>query len=299
MALKVAVIIENFHGYDDTLECLTSLKKVNSAHKITVYVVDVEASGRNEELKKHPIHARVMEEKKNSGFSAAHNKGIAAAVDEGNEVFILLNNDTTVDSSFIDPLVKTALQTGSGLISPKIYFYPGREFHKDEYSDKERGKVIWYAGGVIDWDNIYAYHWGVNEVDHGQFDTLHESDFATGCCVAFSKETLEKVGYLDNSYFLYWEDTDWSVRAKRQELKIGFCPESIIFHKNAGSTGGSGSPLHVYYQTRNRLKFARKYGGIRLLAALMKEMRRKWKGVSKIERQAYLDGFFGRWGNRA
>jgi GT2 family glycosyltransferase len=181
-----------------------------------------------------------------------------------------------VDAGFFDPLMRQVAKPEVGLVSPMIYFYPGLEFHKDSYKKSEKGKVVWYAGGVIDWENVYAYHWGVDEVDHGQFAGAEETGFATGCCVAFRRDVIDKVDLMDEKYFLYWEDVDWSVRVKKAGYKLVFEPKSVAWHKNAGSTGGSGSQIHQYYQTRNRIRFGLKFAPLRSKLAIVRESVKKF-----------------------
>ena len=95
----------------------------------------------------------------------------------------------------------------------------------------------------MDWDNLLAFHAGVDEVDRGQFEEEKETGFATGCAVMISREVIERVGLLDDDFFLYFEDLDYSLRVKEAGLKVMYCPKSIIWHKISRSTGGAGSPV--------------------------------------------------------
>lgn len=293
---KVGIVLVNFHGVKDTLECLDSLFELKTSHELKVYVVNVQDEKEGNQLKGHKSKPHVIELNENLGFSGANNMGMNKAISEGAQILVLLNNDTTLDEGFLDPLVNQALKKDVGLVSPKIYFYPGNEFHKDSYKKDEQGKVIWYAGGIIDWQNVYAYHRGVDEVDHGQFDEQEETQFATGCCVALASRTYKTIGKMSEEYFFSWEDTDWSVRAKSKGLKIVYEPISVIWHKNAGSSGGSGSKFHQYYHNRNRMLFGYKYAPIRTKLALVKEgLLRIFKG-NNIEKRAVMDMWLGRLG---
>ena len=266
---RVGIIIVDYHNETDTLACLDSLAQVTDRQDRRIYVVQPDTQPNS--VSQHPLKPMVITAHENRGFAWANNIGITQALEDGCEYLVLLNNDTTVKADFLDPLIEALKGPEVGLVSPKIYFYPGREFHHDEYQESERGKVIWYAGGIIDWQNVYAYHWGVDEVDHGQFTHAVETDFVTGCCLGITKETVNNIGMMDKRYFLYYEDADWSVRAKRKGLKVIFEPKSIIWHKNAGSTGGSGSTLQQHYQARNRIRFAIKYAGVRTKLAVIRE----------------------------
>ncbi len=265
--LHVSIIIVHYSGEADTIECLQSLKKVKHPHfSISIVVVD---NGSKDTLqlpdKLQSSNVTVLRSDTNLGFTDGNNLGIKHAIENfGPDYLLLLNNDTTVDPQFLNQLVKCAEQNSDvGMVSPLIYFSPGREFHKGSYPVDEQGNVIWYAGGSIDWDNLDCFHRGVDEVDRGQFLQQTESEFATGCCVLIPRKVTESIGTLDARYFLYLEDVDWSVRIRNAGYKLLFCPEAHVWHKNAGSSGGAGSGLHQYYQTRNRLFFFTKYASLR------------------------------------
>lgn len=292
MKAQTGIIITDYKSEAETEACLDSLAKVNGPSGLNIYVVKPE--GKPGKVQDPAVVEILMQE--NLGYAAAVNAGIRQARTDGCKYLIVMNNDTTVDPDFINPLNGLLEKTGVGLVSPKIYFYPGREYHHDDYEPKERGQVVWYAGGVIDWQNIYAWHWGVNEVDHGQFTEAEETDFATGCCVAFKASLIDKIGWWDERYFLYLEDTDWSVRCARQGLKVMMEPKSVIWHKNAGSTGGSGSKTHVYYQTRNRVLFASKLASLKTKLHLYKQGARViWQG-SETEKKAWKAAMLKQWG---
>jgi len=257
--LHVSIIIVHYTGESDTLECLQSLKKIKHSHfSISIVIVD---NGSKETLqlpkKLLSSNVSVLRSDTNLGFTNGNNLGIKHAIENYSpDYLLLLNNDTTVDVQFLNELVKSAENNSSvGAVSPLIYFSPRREFHKGSYTLDQLGNVIWYAGGSIDWNNLDCFHRGVDEVDRGQFNTQTESEFATGCCVLIPRKVAESVGLLDTRYFLYLEDVDWSIRIKNAGYKLLFCPNAHVWHKNAGSSGGAGSGLHQYYQTRNRLFF--------------------------------------------
>lgn len=300
MTDKIAVITLNYTdvAVGDTLDCLDSLQKAALPPETVVYLVAMETSQKEEaRLKSHVLKPVVIPEK-NLGFTGGNNRGIREAIGGGAEVLIILNNDTLVTKSFLRPLLDGLKDPTVGVVVPKIYFAPGYEFHKGSYAKAELGKVIWYAGGIIDWQNVYGSHRGVDEVDHGQFDKPEETDFATGCCIAMRANLIKKIGAFDNKYFLYYEDIDLSQRVKKAGFSIYFEPKSVIYHKNAGSTKGSGSTLHTYYQTRNRFLFAMRYASWRTKAAIIKEGIRMLFGGKAAEKTAISDALKGRYGKK-
>ena len=268
--LKIIAVVLNYKGLEDTLECLDSLKRYNrGSNKVELMVVDNNSDDGSVEALSKLKDIDLVENQENFGFAGGINVGIKAALEKEANFILVLNNDTVVDKFFVANLLKSS-QYGD-IISPKIYFAPGFEFHKSRYSKNERGKVIWYAGGKIDWENIIGKHIGVDEVDHDQFLKRQEVDLATGACMLVKKEVFEKIGFFDEKYFLYLEDMDFCVRAKQAGFKIIFEPRAIIWHKNAGSAGGSGSVTQDYFITRNRLLFAFKYAELRTKLAVFRQ----------------------------
>lgn len=267
----VVISILNFNGEKNTLDCLESLGAINEKGFIlTILVIDNGSSLPLIEIQNTKI--KIIKNKTNIGFSGGHNMAIRYAFETKADYILILNNDTYVDKNFLGELLRIAEKDDEiGILCPKIYFAPGFEFHKEKYAEKDRGSVLWYAGGKMDWNNVVGHHLGVDEVDNGQFDKMGETAYATGCCAMLKRSVLEKVGLFDEKYFLYYEDNDLSMRVKKEGFKIIYVPKSVIFHKNAGSAGGSGSKLQDYYITRNRLLFGMRYAPIRAKFALFRE----------------------------
>lgn len=292
--LKIAIALINYNGLENTLDCLASLRQIK-ADKSAVEIIVVEngsTDGSREALANiRDIHLVTSFE--NLGFAGGANLGINYALKRNADYIIILNNDTIVDKLAVSKLVQ-ATKAGD-IISPKIYFAPGFEFHKSRYKKNELGRVIWYAGGKIDWDNIIGIHLGVDQVDRGQFKTRQVVDFATGCCMLVKRSVFAKIGLFDEKYFLYLEDLDFSTRAQKANFKIIFEPQAIIWHKNAGSVGGSGSKTQDYYITRNRLFFAAKYARIRTKFAVLKQIIKS--ASDQTRRQALLDFLTFRFGS--
>lgn len=294
-----AVIILHYQNVQDTLACLKSIfNSENKENKFIVLVINNSEDDRlKNSLEKISDKVIIIQNNVNAGFARGNNIGIRKAITLGCNNFILLNNDTLVRTDTVKKLVEYARDSlNAGIFSPKIYFAPGYEYHKNRYKIQERGKVIWYAGGIIDWKNIYPSHVGVDQVDKGQFDTITDTDFATGCCMLIKKDIINKVGYFDEKYFLYFEDVDFSQRVKKYGFRVMYNPLTSIWHKNAASSGKPGSSLHNYYQTRNRLYFGFKYAGVQIKALLIKESLKML--VQSGRRNAVLDFYTGKMGGR-
>lgn len=274
--MKVAVVFVVYQHRDNLEEALISLRR-SKVDGIEVREIIID----NSEL--------------NRGFTGGNNEGIRFALNWGADVIWLLNDDVKVERNALLELVKAIDGNSVGVAVPKIYFYPGFEFHKNRYSKKDLGKVIWYAGGEIDWKNCIGKHRGVDEVDKGQFDRRTETEFATGCSMLIKREAIEKTGLFNEKYFMYLEDLDYSIRIKRCGFKIVYQPKAVVWHKNAQSSG-VGDDLHDYFFTRNRMLFGMAYAPMRTRFALVRESARLLIKGSSWQKRGLIDFYLRRFG---
>jgi len=283
---KVAIVILHFTNKNLTVQCLESIKKLNTKDLILeTIIVNNNPKENLEDLKKKFSDFVFLEAGRNLGFAGGNNLGIKQALKDGADFVFIINNDTILDKNLLVRLIKVAsLNDESGIFGPKIYFAPGYEFHKEKYKPSDQGKVIWYAGGLIDWQNVLASHRGVDEVDKGQYDEQKETDFVSGCAMFVKREVFEKIGLLDQRYFLYWEDVEFCQRAKKARFKVIYTPQAKLWHLNASSSV-VGGPLQDYYITRNRMLFGMKYAPLRSKSALFREslrlllLGRRWQKI--------------------
>lgn len=296
---RVSVVIVNWNGKNDTVDCLSSLRKLKTQdYDLRVYVIDNGSTDDSVDvIRREHDWVTVVETGENLGFSGGTNVGIRRALREKAQYVWLLNNDTIVDRDALSVL-DAFTDENIGIAGSKIYFAPGKEYHRNRYSKNEQGKVIWYAGGQIDWANMYASHRGVDFVDTGQFRSVEDTPFVTGCSMIVRRSVYDAIGLLDERYYLYLEDVDFCLRAKRHGFRIVFVPSSVLWHIGAGSSGGAGNPLHEYYITRNRLLIGMTYAPLRTKIALIREAFRHVFGDSSLRRRAILDACFCRFGKR-
>lgn len=297
---KIAVIILNYNGFADTHECLRSLTTVKrTGLQLLTVVVDNASKESPEILVCEFPEVTLLKNSTNLGYAEGNNVGIREALKHNADFVLILNNDTVVDQyCFIELLKASDQKPSGGIFGPKIYFYKGREFHKSRYKKNESGKVFWYAGGRIDWDNVLVSHRGVDEVDHGQYDTLTKTPFMSGCAMFVRRDVFEKIGLFDNKLYLYYEDLDFCKRAEKNGIGSWYVPKATIWHKNAGTAGGSGSDLQSYYMTRNRLLIGIRYAPFKSKLALLKEgVTLLMKGTS-TQKEAVKDFLTGNYGAR-
>jgi len=245
---SVYIIIINWNGLKDTLECLDSLGKISYPNYKIVVIDNGSKKNQADKIKSRFPNIELIKNKKNRGFVIANNQGIKKALNNNANYVLLLNNDTIAKSNFLDYLIDYAEKNKeAGILNPKI-LYPN--------SNK-----IWSLGGKISYSTGFSIYIGKGK-NSNKWNEVIEPDFASGCALLIKREVIKKIGLLDPIYFAYYEDNDFSFRAKRASYKIKVIPESIIWHKKSASAGQQGSnrltPTQAYYFSRNALIFARK-----------------------------------------
>lgn len=272
--INIAIIVLNWNQPKLTLDTINSLLKIKSTgFKYKVFLLDNNSTDNSvsifqDKYKSNPL-IEIVKNNKNLGY-VGNNVGIKRAIKQKYDYVLLLNNDVIVDSNFLVKLYQGA-KLGYDIVGPKIYFAPGFEYHHDWYTKNDIGKVIWSAGGQIDWNNVYGSNIGVDQIDKGQYDKNNDNiDFLTGCCLLINSKVFKKIGYLNEKYFMYLEDMDFCQTAKKNKFKLSYIYKSKIWHVNSGSSK-SGGDLHDYFITRNRLYFGIKNASFKTKFALIRE----------------------------
>ena len=230
---KIAIVTVNFNGKKDTLELLDSLKLLDTSDVVskTIVVDNGSKDGSVSVINRKFPEVDILQNGANEGFSGGFNRGMKYAYLWGADYILIINNDAKIlDANLLQSMISLFKSDGSiGVISPKIYFAPGYEFHKDRYKVADLGKVIWYGGAKFDWNNIHSVHRGLDEVDEGRYSQAEEIDMVTGCAVMIKREVLEKVSSFDDDLFLYFEDTDFVKRARLAGFKTYYDGRMAIF----------------------------------------------------------------------
>lgn len=295
--MKIAFITVNFHSDQDTFEVVSQLEKnlLPPGVELITYCVD---NSLSEDLKKNLVkykHAVYLDSPGNVGFAAGNNIGFKRALKNKADIIVLINNDTVIPKDLVKNILSSPVTDENvGVVGGLIYFAKGFEF-KANYKNSDLGKVIWYAGGKHDWDNVYASHIGVDEVDRGQYDEIRDTDFVTGCLFIVRRSVLERVGLFDERYCLYFEDSDLCQRIKNSGYQLVIDPKIKIWHKVAQSSG-IGSPLNDYFLTRNRFLFGMTYATLRTRFALFREAIKKLIIGTSAQKIATRDFFFKKFG---
>jgi GT2 family glycosyltransferase len=235
---KVGIIILNWNGKEHTIECLESLQKITYPNFEIILVDNGSTDGSVEHFKKNFHDIYIIENKINLGFAEGNNIGIKYALGRGADYVLLLNNDTIVDRDFLTELVKIGESDPDiGIVGPMIYSY-------------DHPRIIQSAGMDVKKITGNSVIIGCDEYDHHQFK-LSEKNFISGCAILIRRNVINKIGGLDPAYFAYWEDTDLCFRAKKNNFKIYFTPDSRIWHKGSASMGGYLNEKAYYFYVRN------------------------------------------------
>lgn len=233
---NVGIVISNYNGWQDTVQCLESLQKQTYRDFEIILLDDASTNDSVQQLQKHLTENTVfLPQEANSGFAAVNNVGMRRALADGCDWVLLLNNDTVAAPDFLETLLR---ETPAGAVScPKMLFLDP----PDE---------IWFAGGELDRATGKVRHLGGHEKDGPAFAEKKQVSFITFCCVLLPRQVIEQVGFLDETLFMYCEDVDYCIRLADAGVPLWFLPDARIWHKAGGSAGGM---LSVYYITRNTL----------------------------------------------
>jgi GT2 family glycosyltransferase len=177
----------------------------------------------------------------NHGYAGNNNVGIRLALEQGADWVFVLNEDTAVAPDCLEHLVATAALDGRvGILGPMVYTW-GED------------RIISSAGGRVDWRIADAINEGAGEPDRGEYPA-REVDFINGCGLLIGRAALERAGLLDETFFIYYEETDWCQRVRKAGFRVRFEPGAMMRHKAPIAWDQLG-PSTLYYMTRNRLRF--------------------------------------------
>lgn len=244
---RVVVVILNWNGLEDTLECLSSLFQ-QDYHNYEVVVVDNGSTDNSVATITAQYPAlTILQTGKNLGYAGGNNVGIEWAINQDVDFILLLNNDTIAASDLISKFVRaTSLFPEDSVLGAKIFFYKTPD-------------IIWFAGGKWNQDAGCFDHLGFGQVDGAQYNSYLEVDYITGCALFSRTQTFKNVGLLDERLFLTYEETDWCYRAREKGSSCFFVPEARLWHKVSSSFGGSESPLVAYFMQRNIMLWAKRH----------------------------------------
>lgn len=239
----VWIILVNWNGRAVTLDCLASLRRVKHPSFRVLVVDNASTDGSAAAIRAEYPEVEVLEMPANLRFAGGNNAGIRHALARGAGRIVLLNNDTTVAPDFLTRLEeRLAADPGAGVAAPKIYYH----------AEPDR---LWFAGGEISFWTGTMRHTGIRERDTGRWDVPREIDYATGCCLLTTPAVLERAGLLDEGFFIYAEDADWSLRVRRSGYRVLYEPRARVWHKVSVTSGGHLSGFKLRHKFLSNFRF--------------------------------------------
>ena len=246
MNRKMFVIILNWNNKKLTSKCLHSVFRTIGAHPfIEVIVVDnASKDGSISYLKKIYKKVIFIQNKDNLGYAGGNNVGIRYAMKHDADIVALLNNDVVVTPGFFKELLDViTMNPKIGIVGPKTYY-------------QNKNKIIEDAGGKLS-HRYFGINRGQSEKDTGKYNKISKVDYVSGSAMAIDTAVIKKIGLLDERFFLYYEDGDFCLRARKAGYKCVYVPNAVQYHIGGASTK-MGSSLHEYYNVRNHLLFIEK-----------------------------------------
>lgn len=252
--LDIVVVILNYNGYADTIECIKSVRA--STYKCRLIVID-NASPRNDaELLSAYLNddEMLLRASANLGYAGGCNLGLDFAFRNGADAVFVLNNDTWVDANCLAQLISALnLKNDIGIVGPKILFY-------------DDPLTVAFAGITVDPKRVKYERLGYLDSDSGQFESLIPTSYQEGCALLITRNCYNTIGGFDVELWSYWEENDLCFRARSKGFEV-MCQQSAkVWHKVSASFGDyyNRSPAAVYFQVRNWVLFHRRYAGNRI-----------------------------------
>lgn len=243
---SVAIVVLNWRKPTETLACLASLSHITYPNARIIVVDNGSGDDSVPLIHQHAPELEVLKTGANLGYAGGNNVGVRYALDHGADAVLILNNDILVEPGFLEPLLDAALPPAAPAIVTAAV------------CEMARRDVIWALGAEINWRDgspvrlhsgePYAIWQGVPPFLVG---------YAAGSAMLAPRSIWETVGLIDEHYFLYYEEADWCMQARRAGFPVLAVPDSAVWHE-VEAQQGRGSPAVTYYMARNTLWFLRR-----------------------------------------
>jgi len=247
----VAVVILNWNSGDDILRCISKL--IESTYKsIEVVVVDNGSiDGSSGDIRVRFPHIHFINNSSNYGFARGSNQGIRWALEHRFPYVLLLNADARLHSAAISELLRVATSEDDIVVAcPKMYL-------GEEGNGSQR---LWFAYGTVTlWAGIF-HNPAFNHLDSATWSHSIDMEYASGCCMLIPTSILDRVGMLDESFFAYCEDIDFSLRIRKAGFRLRYVPSAYLWHGSSQPTERTSTSTYRYLSTRNNLWVVRKHG---------------------------------------
>jgi GT2 family glycosyltransferase len=255
--MRVEAVVVNWNGGEALRHAVDSLRRQGQP-PARIRIVDNGSTDDSLAAVESDPRVLVRRTGRNLGFARAANLGIADALAAGAEGILLFNNDAVADPGMLENLLAAATRRPeTGLLAPRIY--------RDREAD-----LLWCCGVDLGRGPNLGRLRGFGQKGRGRFESEEEVDSLTGCALLVRREVFERVGLLDEGYFVYGEDLEFCFRASRAGFRCGYVPSAVAEHAGGWSTGGGYAPARKYLSGYATGRFLREHGGpgLRLNALL-------------------------------
>jgi GT2 family glycosyltransferase len=236
----VAIVLVNFHGTTDTLKCLDSIRATGRESCLTILVENGSTPDPSAEISHANPWVKVIRREENGGWAGGNNTGIRYALEQGAEWILLLNNDTIVATELIDRLLAVAKhQPDYGILGPVICFMDDPETVMTDGCRFNRPSFPGFFERIP-----------VPIIPEDP-PRVAPVDIVNGCCMMISRRVFERIGLIDERFFLIHEESDFCLRAQQAGFKCGIVAAPLVWHKGSSTFNRSGKGLQRYYDARN------------------------------------------------
>jgi GT2 family glycosyltransferase len=235
-------VVLNWHGRQDTVACVRSI--LASDENTEILVVDNGSFDGTLAEVDGLTRVHTLQLPRNVGFAGGMNGGIGWSLRHRAHVVTILNNDTLIPPGALEQLA--ALTRGALAVSPTVMYR----------DDPHR---VWFGGGALDMPDGYPHH-VPPEALGPCISGLRDTELLAGCCISASASTWRMVGTFDERFFLNFEDSEWSLRAREQGVRLAVACDIRILHAVSASFTGAAATLGSFYFLRNGLLFSKLAG---------------------------------------
>jgi GT2 family glycosyltransferase len=291
----LAVVILNWNGGDEILDCLRSVFESKHAAIEVVIVDNGSVDGSTDIIRSRFPHVHWISNPRNLGFAKGSNQGMQWALEYGIQHVLLLNGDASLHSNAIEEMFAVTEDENNTVVAcPRMYLGPANA----------GASRLWFAYGTVSlWLGLFRNP-AFNRLDSSKWSVPLDMEFASGCCMLIPARILQHVGMLDEAFFAYCEDIDFSLRIRKAGFRLRYVPTAHIWHGNSTLTNRIRSGTYRYLSTRNNLWVVRKHGSwfeiftclcilpLRVLFRMMgMTFRSDWQAIA-AELKGIRDGVF-------
>lgn len=249
---EIGIIVLNWNNYDDTHQALEALSKSTYSNTKTLVIDNNSSDESTKKLQKQFPNFTYKYLKDNSGYSGGNNQGISNFLSKKVDYVLIMNNDVVLDPSCISNLVDyLAKHPATKILGPRIYSHSNRE-------------IFEMHGGSVNLFRSTSTPVWVNKKD---VDKRYLKPYITkklpGACLLVESGLIDKVGMMDEDFFLYYADADWLKRIDKLGIKQVVVPSAVAYHKVSATSGRNLTNL-LYYDSRDFLRYIKKHYGLLL-----------------------------------